>query len=100
MHQFFREIWDSREDEAGYCYCFETGTPMHGSKYRSNTCVYDHVLEKNKASFPQYAMVKKNIIIVLPEVHTQKGNNIDKCPKIKAYRDYLLSLHYENKLED
>lgn len=98
MYEWFREIWDEREDEEGNCYCFETGRAMHGSVYRSNTCVYDHVLEKE--SWPQYKMVKRNIVIIHPEIHNQKGMNIDKTPKIKKYREFLLSLHYENKLED
>jgi hypothetical protein len=100
MHNWFREIWDEREDEEGYCYCFETGTPMHGSRYRSNTCCYDHVLEKTDSQYPEYKFVKKNIVIILPEVHTLKGSNIDKTPKIKEYRDYLLSLHYSDDLKD
>ncbi len=98
MHALFKEIWDEREDEEGYCYCFETGRAMHGTKFRSNSCCYDHVLEKGKQAYPQYKMVKKNIIIVHPEVHAQKGNNISKCPKIKEYREYLLSLHIEGGL--
>ena len=63
MHELFRQIWDEREDEMGYCYCFETGVPMHGSTYRSNTACFDHVLEKNDQAFPQYMMTKENIII-------------------------------------
>lgn len=98
MHQFFREIWDEREDEGGYCYCFETGRAMHGSTYRSDTRCYDHVLEKGKASYPEYRMVKENIVIIHPNVHAQKGVNIDKCPKLKAYREKLLALHIEGKL--
>lgn len=100
LHRLFREIWDEREDEAGNCYCFESGRILPGYIYRGNTCCYDHVLEKNERAYPQYAMVKKNIIIVHPEVHQQKGKNIDKCPKIKEYRDYLLTLHERQELKD
>lgn len=100
LHQLFRQIWDEREDEQGNCYCFETGRAMHGSVYRSNTACYDHVLEKGKAAYPQYKMTKKNIIIIMPAVHQQKSRNIDKTPKIKEYREYLLSLHREGKLKD
>ncbi len=100
LHQWFREIWDSREDEVGNIYCFETGEEMHGSVYRSNTCCYDHVLEKNNDSFPQYKFVKKNIVIIHPDVHTRKTSNIDLTPKIKKYRDYLLNLHEQGNLKD
>lgn len=98
MHTLFREIWDEREDEEGYCYCFETGRAMHGSTYRGNTCCYDHVLEKGKGAYPEYAKTKENIIIIHPDVHHQKGRDIDKCPRIKEYREKLLSLHQEGKL--
>lgn len=97
LHALFREIWDEREDLEGVCYCFESGQRMDGSRYRGNTCVYDHVLEKGK--YPEYKFLKKNIIIIKPEIHEKKGKDIDSVPKIKKYREYLLSLHYENKLE-
>lgn len=100
MHTLFKEIWDEQEDEGGYCYCFETGRAMHGSTYRNNTSCYDHVLEKGKASYPQYKKVKKNIVILHPSVHMQKGVDIDKCPKLKVYREKLLQLHREGKLYD
>ena len=96
LHALFREIWDEREDFEGACYCFETGVRLDGVRYRGNTCCYDHVLEKSK--YPEYAMLRSNIVILHPDVHTRKGVNIDKLPKLKAYRDKLLSLHYENKL--
>lgn len=98
MHDWFREIWDEREDEEGNCYCYETGRVLPGKYYRSNTCCYDHVLEKS--SYPQYKFIKKNIIIVHPDIHNLKGSDVDRVPRIKAYRDKLLELHSENKLED
>lgn len=98
IHALFREIWDEREDEEGYCYCFETGRALHGSTYRGNTCCYDHVLEKGQGAYPQYKAVKKNIVILHPDVHTQKGVDIDKCPKLKAYKEELLLLHAEGEL--
>jgi hypothetical protein len=98
LHKLFKQIWDEQEDESGYCYCFETGRAMHGSAFRSNTCCYDHVLEKNEKAYPQYTKTRENIIIVHPDVHTMKGRDIDKCPKIKEYRNKLLTLHEEGKL--
>lgn len=97
MHKLFRDIWDEREDELGYCYCFETGVPMHSSEYRNITTVYDHVLEKGVGAYPQYKWVRKNIIIVHPDVHMRKGIN---TPKIDKYRKELLSLHYSGNLTD
>lgn len=100
MQKWFREIWDDREDQEGFCYCFETGARMDPRLYRDNSACYDHVLEKNNGAYPQYKFVKKNIIIILPEVHYQKGSNIDKCPRIKEYKEKLLSLHYNDELKD
>lgn len=98
IHQIFREIWDEREDEQGTCYCFETGRALDGPTFRSNTTCYDHVLEQGKTKFPQYAKTKRNIIIVHPDVHITRHQDIDKTPKIKKYREFLLSLHYKNEL--
>lgn len=98
MFKFYRECWDEREDEAGYCYCFESGRPMHGSRYRSDLCCFHHVLEKTKTAYPHYKKTKKNIVIIHPDVHTSLTGNIDLAPKVKKYREYLLSLHNENKL--
>lgn len=98
LHAWFRELWDEREDESGYMYCFETGKPMHASKYRSNTSCYDHVLEKSK--YKQYKYLKKNIVIILPEIHYQKTRDIDRTPRIKRYRDKLIALHEDNRLRD
>lgn len=98
LHKWFTQIWDEREDEYGYCYCFETGAPMHRSQYRMLSTVYDHVLEKS--AYKQYKYVKRNIVIILPEVHSQKGSDISKTPKIMAYRDDLLLLHDSGNLND
>jgi hypothetical protein len=97
MRAFFLQIWDERQDEQGYCYCFETGTPMHRSRYRELSTVYDHVLEKHHWS--EYAFCPKNIIIILPEVHFQKGDNMDFTPNVKTYRNELINLHNHNQLD-
>lgn len=98
MHEWFRELWDEREDEEGYIRCFESGRPLHGRIYRSNTCCYDHVLEKSV--YPQYAMNKKNIVIIHPDIHTVRHKDLDNCPRIKKLRMELLELHAQNKLEE
>lgn len=100
MKLWFMEIWDERQDKNGNCYCFETGQLMKREVYRENSACYDHVLEKQENQFPQYKFTKKNIVIILPTVHYQKGTNIDFTPKIKTYKQHLLELHYENKLYD
>ncbi len=87
LHEWFLKIWDATEDAGGYCYCFETGTRMHRSIYRTNTCCYHHPLEK--AKYPQYATEEWNILIVLPTIHTQAHSNIDKTPRIKIYTQEL-----------
>lgn len=98
MWNFFLEIWDERQDEKGYCYCFETGQPMSRSRYRELSSCYDHVLEKH--FWTRYKFCKKNIVIILPEVHHQKGTNMDFTPKIKAYREELLTLDKNDELHD
>ncbi len=100
LHKLFKEIWDQREDEQGSCYCFETGKELPGYAFRGLSTCYDHVLEKGSGSFPEYSFCKANIIIIHPDVHQQKGRDLDKVPKIKAYREFLLSLHREGKLKD
>lgn len=100
MNQFFLDLWDERQDADGNCYCFETDRRMPRSVYREITACYDHVLEKNQNAYPQYAYVKRNIIIVLPSVHAQKGMMLDHVPKIKAYREELLTLHRAGALND
>jgi hypothetical protein len=82
MHDLFLEIWEERKPVR----CFETGVLM-GEWFKNNTCCFHHCLEKEL--FPQYKYEKENIVIILPEVHEQAHNDIDKCPKIKALRKKL-----------
>lgn len=89
--QMFLEIWDEREetDSAGnkFVRCFETGKRMSRGFYRENSCCYHHCILKNIR--PDLDLVKENIVIILPEIHTLTHNNIDKTPKIKDFTDYL-----------
>lgn len=98
LHSLFLQIWDEREDPQGNCYCYETGKVLKRDFYRSNTSCYDHVLEKSK--YKEYTLVKKNILIIDPMVHSNKTNDIDLTPRIKKYREYLLDLHNKNLLKD
>jgi hypothetical protein len=95
MNQMFLEIWDERQDKNGNCFCFETGARMNRDYYRELSC-YDHVLEKE--NYPEYKLLKKNIVILLPSVHSQKGTNIELTPKVKEYRTQLLELHKKGEL--
>lgn len=101
-HQMFLEIWDEREetDSAGnkFVRCFETGKRMSREFYRENTCVYHHILEKSDSKFPQYDLVKDNIVILHFDVHNQVHTNIDKTPKVKAKYQELLQKHLNNEL--
>lgn len=85
LHEWFLKIWDKTEDARGYCYCYETGTAMHRSVYRTNTCCYHHPLEKGIEKYKKYSMEEWNILIVLPDIHTQAHSNLDKTPRIKIY---------------
>lgn len=98
LHSLFLDIWDDREDPQGNCYCYETGKILPRHIYRSNTSCYDHVLEKSK--YKEYTLVKKNILILDPQIHSNKTKNIDSTPRIKKYKEYLLDLHYSNLLKD
>lgn len=100
MMTWFQQIWDERQDEKGCCYCFVTKAKMRREIYREVSSCYDHVLEKQENQFPQYKWVKKNIIIVLPSVHSQKGMDITKTPKILAYKNLLLTMHELGILKD
>ena len=79
LHAYFRALWDNREDEEGYCYCFETNSRLPLS-YRCNTCCYHHILPKSK--YPQYEFESWNIVILHPDIHTRVEGNVDLCPKV------------------
>lgn len=86
MHNFFKRIWDTREDENGNCVCYETGRELPFS-FRQNTCCYHHILPKSK--YPQYALEEWNIVILHPEIHDQVEIDINKCPKVKNLTEKL-----------
>ena len=86
MYKVFLRLWDNQVDELGHVYCYETNKVMDG-RYRENTCVYHHILEKSK--YPEYALEEWNIVIVHPDTHAQIHSNIYKCPKIKKLTEKL-----------
>lgn len=82
LHTWFRVIFLERMDDNGYCYCFETGTPMHKSQYIDNSCIYSHYYPKS--IYPQFALKDWNLEIILPDIHTIWELNHEKCPKMYA----------------
>jgi len=87
LHNWEFALFDKQKDEKGYCYCFETGTPMHESVYKWNLCIYSHCYPKSK--YPELAMEEWNLLIVLPEIHSQWELNKNKTPKMKEYTEKL-----------
>lgn len=85
MDWFRTEIWDKRCDTQGNCRCFETGKLMHRDYYRDNASIYHHL--KTKSAHPDKAFDPDNIVIILPEIHAQVHNDINKCVKIKQKTD-------------
>lgn len=87
LHKWELKLWDSLEDKNEYVYCYETSKPMHKSIYRENLCIYSHCLPKSK--YPQFAMEKWNILIVLPEIHSLWESNPQKCLKMWTYTEKI-----------
>ena len=86
LHEWFLEIWDERKekDEFGYFVrCFETNKKMYEQYYKYNTSVYHHVLLKSK--YREFEFNRENIVIILPEIHSQIHVDSSKTPKIEEY---------------
>lgn len=80
--EFYLEIWDERDHV-----CFETDQYLGDEP---QTLFFHHVLEKGLRRYKKYRHCKWNIVLITWQVHDQVGMDIDRCPKIKAYRDKLL----------
>lgn len=83
MAFFFLEIWEERKGDR---YCYETGKKLYGDP---SSTMFHHILEKSK--YPQFKFEKWNIVLLTPEVHEQVHLNIDKTPRVKALKEYLLN---------
>ena len=83
LHEWEMELWDKLEDKNGYVYCYETGTPMHRDKYKSNLSIYSHCYPKS--TYKEIAMEEWNLLLVLPEIHELWGQDSSKTPKMKQY---------------
>lgn len=81
LHNWEFDLFDKQKDKKGYCYCFETETPMHESIYKYNLCIYSHILPKGTAKYKKYAMEEWNVKIVLPDYHTLFENRSKKAIK-------------------
>jgi hypothetical protein len=86
---FYQEIWNEREH-----ICFETGIYLGDE---SKTLFFHHVLEKGTRAYKAYRHCKWNIVLISWQVHDQVGMDIDKCPKIKAYRDLIIKKYITNE---
>jgi hypothetical protein len=88
---FYLEIWSERPHV-----CFETNAPLGDEPL---TIFFHHVLEKGINRYKKYRHCKWNIVLITWQVHDQVGMDIDRCPKIKAYREQLLKQLEDGKLE-
>ena len=79
---FFSEIWEEREHVD-----FETNKPITGEPL---TLYFHHVLPKALHRYKKYRYCKWNIVILSWETHTQAEGLLDKLPKVKAYKEYLI----------
>ena len=86
-HVMYAEIWDERPHV-----CFETGESLGSEPL---TLYFHHVLEKGIRRFKKYRHCKWNIVLISWQTHDQVGIDIDRCPKIKEYRDYILKTYVE-----
>jgi hypothetical protein len=96
LHEFFMELWDSREDERGIINCFESGRELKREAYRSLSTCYSHILPKEM--YPQYKYREENIKIVFPGEHFQYSLYPEKTPKQFAEYQKLLKLHEKGEL--
>lgn len=87
LHQFFLDLWDERADRNGCVRCFETDIYMSYTIYKENSICYSHQLPKSK--YPEYALDKNNILIVLPNVHANWEASQESCPKMLEYTKKL-----------
>lgn len=59
--ELFREIWNERPH-----ICFVTGKPI----LEPTASVFSHVLAKGLNKYPKFKLYKKNIQLLLPEIHS------------------------------
>lgn len=102
MLNLFLTLWDEQEIEINEgergVFCRESGRFLKREKFRLLTTCYHHVLEKK--SYPQYKLLKENIVILHPDMHQLAHQDINKTPRVKALREKLMSKHLNNELNE
>lgn len=83
MWNVFLEIWEDRPEHV----CYESGDWLGNEP---STLYFHHVLPKEKGQYPKYKLCKWNIITLTWDRHASCENSISNCPRVKAYRDFIL----------
>lgn len=79
---FYHEVWAQRPK-----ICYESRIFLGSEPLRY---MFHHVLEKEK--YPHYRHSEWNILLLSLSSHEQVHLNIDKCPKVKTYRDVIRAI--------
>lgn len=98
LHKWLFQLWSKRDGGKGYITCFETGQKLKSEKFQFNLSCYSHLLPKN--TFPQYAQLEENIVIVHPDAHYNFTVAPEKAPKQLNAKRLLMKKHKEGKLKD
>lgn len=77
--EMFDELWKERSH-----YCYETNQFLG---YEPLSTMFHHCLFKSK--YPEYALIKENIVLLHPDVHAQVHVDSSKTPKVREYTQKL-----------
>lgn len=78
---FYMSIWNSMPIPRR---CFETGKLL---PTEPNLMMFHHCL--TKSNYPQFRHKAWNIVVLLPEVHSQVHSDDSKTPRVKKYTETL-----------
>lgn len=93
MHEWFKYLWDSRQDEKGQIECFECGKKMTKETWRDLSTCYSHILSKK--NYPEFKGEEWNLKIVHPDCH-----NLYTIKPSKAKNQYKEYLRLKNKIKE
>lgn len=79
---FYAEIWEERAHVD-----FETGEIIPAP----STVTFHHVLEKE--NYEEFRYMKWNIVLLGNDTHQIAHRDLDKLPKLKAYREHLIKTY-------